>query len=176
MRSFLEVHAPLICRLARLSVRVPSDANDVAQDVMASLLKQHAEGRFDPHRIENAEAFLRVVVRNRARTAGVRASRAHGDGDDDLEGVPTSAPTPEEATGEARDARRFLERIKSRLRPRDALAFALLVEDGLEIESVAQAMGTTANNVYQMRHRILAVSREVHSELAMSTDAHEGPA
>ena len=166
MRSFLEVHAPLIWRLALGNVRVASDAHDVAQDVMASLLKQHAEGRLDPASIENPEAFLRVVVRNAARTAGTRASRVRSDGDEQLHEVPTSQPTPEEATRDALDARQLIERLKGRLRPRDALAFGLLVEDGLGIEDVAKAMGTTTNNVYQMRHRILEASRAVHSEVA----------
>ena len=48
MRAFLEVHAPLIWRLARGEARIASDAGDVAQDVMTTLLRMHAEGRFDP--------------------------------------------------------------------------------------------------------------------------------
>lgn len=173
MRAFLELHAPLIWRLARGAVRVPSDAGDVAQQVMASLLEQHAQGRFDPTRIENAEGYLRVVVRNAVRAAGARATRDRGAGDEALADVAATSPTPEEATREALDARRFLERLKERLRPRDALAFAMLIEDGLDIDDIATAMGTTANNVYQMRHRILAASRALQSE---TMDAQEGVA
>ena len=171
MRAFLQMHAPLIWRLARSSVRVPSDAGDIAQEVMASLLKQHALGRFDPNTIENAESYLRVVVRNAVRAAGARATRDHGAGEEPLANIPAMAKTPEEATREAIDERRFLERLKERLRPRDALAFAMLIEDGLDIDAIATAMGTTTNNVYQMRHRILAASRALQAE---TTDAREG--
>lgn len=173
MRAFLEVHAPLIWRLARREVRGPSDGSDVAQEVMANLLKLHAEGRFDPTKIENVEAYLRIVVRNAVRAAGARATRDRGDGDEALAEVAAPSPSPEDATREAIDERRFIERLKARLRPRDALAFAMLVEDGLDIEDVATAMGTTANNVYQMRHRILAASRELQSE---TMDAQGGVA
>jgi RNA polymerase sigma factor (sigma-70 family) len=173
MRAFLEVHAPLIWRLARGQVRVATDAGDVAQAVMTSLLEQHAEGRLDPKKIENAEAYLRIVVRNAVRAAGAKNTRDRGAGDAALAEIAAPSPSPEEATRAAVDERRFVERLKERLRPRDALAFALLVEDGLDIEEVAVAMGTTANNVYQMRHRILAASRTLQSE---SMDAQGGVA
>jgi RNA polymerase sigma factor (sigma-70 family) len=173
MRAFLELHAPLIWRLARSQVRVAADASDVAQAVMTSLLEQHAQGRIDPKRIENAEAYLRVVVRNAVRSAGARNTRDRGAGDDALADIAAPTPSPEEATREAVDERRFVQRLKERLRPRDALAFALLIEDGLDIDEVATALGTTANNVYQMRHRILAASRALQSE---SMGTHGGVA
>lgn len=163
MRSFLQLHAAFIARLARFEARPPADPNDVAQEVVASLLKQHAAAKFDPAKLENPEAYLRVVVRNSARAARARAAREHAEGDDRLDEVPASGRTPEDVTRDAIDTRKLLERVKERLRPRDAVAFALLVEDGLDIEDVAKAMGTTTNNVYQMRHRILAVAREVQS-------------
>ena len=120
-------------------------------------------------RIENVEAYLRVVVRNaahRARAKGKRGGELARDGEieaaaDRSEVLDADRPlNPEEMTQRANDARKRLDAVKARLRPRDAVAFALLVEDGLSIEEVAKSLGTTANNVYQMRHRILAVVQE----------------
>jgi RNA polymerase sigma factor (sigma-70 family) len=176
MRAFLELHAALILRLARGVVRDRGDRvepEDVAQEVVATLLQLHRGGTFDPARVENIEAYMRVVVRraaHRARTRRGMLERLAADGD--LTGIAEgegrvdveAAPTPEDAAERAIDRRRILEAVKARLRPRDALAFALLVEEGLAIEEVARRLGTTANNVYQMRHRILAAARQVEEE------------
>ena len=173
MDAFLNEHAALILRLARAFVRGGRDgveAADVAHEVVASLLNQFRAGAFDPARVENTEAYLRIVVRHAALRAATRRKRVERTVDDaDLAGiaeeagrlVPQSVRNPEETTQRAMDGRRRLDALKAKLRPRDALAFALLVEEGLAIEEVALSLGTTTNNVYQMRHRILAASREL---------------
>jgi RNA polymerase sigma factor (sigma-70 family) len=188
MRAFLDTHAALIMRLARSLVRERGEAvepHDVAQEVIVALLQLHKAGSFDPARIENPEAYLRVVVRNaahRARTRRKLVERVADDGD--LTGIAEQAaridaesvPTPEEITKRAHDARRTIELLKSKLRPRDAVAFALLVEEGLEIDEVAARLGTTANNVYQMRHRILTTAREFlgKEEARQALDSQRG--
>jgi RNA polymerase sigma factor (sigma-70 family) len=171
MREFLQTHAALIQRLARGAVpgRRGLDPQDVAQEVVLTLLRSHRAGAFDPARVENPEGYLRVVVANATRRAH---SRKRGDAvaeDAELAEMaeeaakrgPDSTPSIEELTQRALDARRRIEELKAMLRPRDAVAFALLVEDGLSIEEAAATLGTTANNVYQMRHRILTAAREL---------------
>jgi RNA polymerase sigma factor (sigma-70 family) len=175
MRAFLEAHVPTILRLAKSVVRMGGgvEPEDVAQEVIVRLMHLNRAGTFDPARIENPEAYLRIAVRNaahraRARRGVLERGPSDGetrDGSDHAPGVDSEpAPTPEEATQRARDCRRRLEALKARLRPRDATAFALLVEEGLDIDEVAQRLGTTANNVYQMRHRILTAARELEQE------------
>jgi DNA-directed RNA polymerase specialized sigma24 family protein len=83
-------------------------------------------------------------------------------------------PSPEQLTADALTARRTLNALKQKLRPRDAVAFALLVEDGLSIEETAAALGATTNNVYQMRHRILAAARELALDEHVSTSSRGG--
>jgi DNA-directed RNA polymerase specialized sigma24 family protein len=61
----------------------------------------------------------------------------------------------------ADNARRTLRALKSALHPRDAMVCALLLEEGLDIREVADHLGCTRNNVYQIRHRILAAARRV---------------
>jgi RNA polymerase sigma factor (sigma-70 family) len=177
MRAFLAAHATLILRLARSVVRPngePIEAEDVAQEVVATLLRLHAGGTFDPARVENPEAYLRVVVRRAARRAAGRRALVERVGEgDDVAGIAREAgaldaepaPSPEEIAKRSHDARRMLAAIKATLRPRDAVAFALLIEDGLDIHEVATRLGTTANNVYQMRHRILTAARELLGKL-----------
>jgi RNA polymerase sigma factor (sigma-70 family) len=186
MREFLHEHAGLIQRLARGATpagRGGIDPQDVAQEVVLTLLRSHRSGSFDPGRVENVEAYLRVVVTNAARRAHGRRREGTLADDADMEVMvhdaakhgPESSPTTEDLTQRAMDARKRLDDLKSRLRPRDAVAFALLVEDGLSIEEAAQALGTTANNVYQMRHRILTIARELEPpRVAKPTPALEG--
>ena len=172
VRRFLDDHAALILRLARGVVRDQGEAvapDDVAQEVIVALLKMHAAGTFDPARIENPEAYLRVVVRNAASRARRRRSAERVGRERDLgetadaneDFSPESIASPEDVARRALDARRTLEALKLELRPRDALVLALLVEEGLTIDEVAERLGTTLNNVYQMRHRILTAAREI---------------
>jgi RNA polymerase sigma factor (sigma-70 family) len=171
VRAFLDTHAALILRLARAVTR-PGEGvapEDLAQEVMVGLLRMASEGRFDPARIENVEAYLRVVVRNAANYARRRRASTEQVGRDADAGEAVElgrielepASSPEDLTRRALDARRRLDALKAALRPRDALVLALLVEEGLEIVEVAARLGTTLNNVYQMRHRILAAAREI---------------
>jgi RNA polymerase sigma factor (sigma-70 family) len=160
MRAFLQTHAAFVLRVARGEVSGSSiDARDVAQDVAQTLLNMHAKGSFSPAKLENGEAYLRVVVRNAALRAKRQKEQLSSDGD-----VETLAVEVVEPDEETRDRRKHLEALKARLRPRDAVAFAFLVEDGLSIEETAKALGTNPNNVYQMRHRILAVAQELLGE------------
>lgn len=167
MTEFIELYAPFVARCARAEAsRVRGiDANDVAQAVLARLIEAHAEGRFEPARLDTPEAYLRTVVRNAATRVGRRAKAEPIGRTSDVaerEGV-DELPDPELALAERRDARVWLQTVKARLRPRDALAFALLVEDGCSIDEAARALGTNANNVYQMRHRILQTVRELEA-------------
>ncbi len=165
MRAFLELHAPLLLRLARAHASTPADAQDVAQDVAAQLLRMSRQGSFDPRTVEIPEAYLRVAVRNASARSRKRRALleplAADDGEEHAARGDDAPPTPEELTQDAVDKRRWLEALKAKLRPRDAAAFAMLVEDQMEIDEVAEALGTSANNVYQMRHRILAVAKDM---------------
>jgi RNA polymerase sigma factor (sigma-70 family) len=182
--GFIEAHAALILRLARAYAKAgdPVDPHDVAQEVLVALLRAERSGSFEPARLENVEGYLRVVVRNavlRARARGVRSGRP-GLERDVAEGaeIASVAPSPEDVTERALDARRTLESLKRRLRPRDAIAFALLVEDGMSIDEVARTLETTSNNVYQMRHRILTAARELlgKEDAAAMLDLPDGDA
>ncbi|MGZ3423881.1 MAG: sigma-70 family RNA polymerase sigma factor [Polyangiales bacterium] len=172
MNSFLQTHAAFVLRVARGEVSGSSvDARDVAQDVVQTLLAMHAKGSFSPAKVENGEAYLRVVVRNAATRARRRKEQVSDDGD--VEQLAVEVVEPDEET---RDRKKHLEELKSKLRPRDAVAFAFLVEDGLSIEETAKALGTNPNNVYQMRHRILAVAQELLGKEAEITRLMEGGA
>lgn len=176
--GFVAEHASRIDRLARAIAR--DDAGDVAQDVALSLLRVARRGNLDPARIEHVEAYLRVAVRNGARRARARR-REELVLDGDLDALAERAASRDGALfqgqhGEATglDRRRTATRLHARLRPRDAQAFALMVHHGLAIDEVARSLGTTANHVHQMRHRILGEARRLHAESSLSgSDASE---
>jgi DNA-directed RNA polymerase specialized sigma24 family protein len=121
-----------------------------------------------------------VIVRNAARRACLRVRRggvltAEGSADALDEAASTShahagsESSPEDIVHHTRDARRTLDELKERLRPREVAALSLLCEGGLSIEEVAATLRTTANNVYQMRHRILVAARENERQRALAT-------
>lgn len=168
INSFIELHAALIQRLARKATRPPLLSDDVAQEVMAALLRWHRNGAFAPEKVENPEAYLRVVIRNAVSRAARRArveSPAQPREPKELEGDLSagSSPPPYQSTfaDQALEARALLDRLKASLAPRDALAFALLVEDEMTVDQVAASLGTTPNNIYQIRHRIRCRAREL---------------
>src|SRR5262249_29222434 len=150
-----------------------------------ALLRMYAAGTFDPARVENPEAYLRVAVRHavhRARRRRAIVERLADDGDvseataDGARLDAEPAPDPHAPPRRAHDARLTLDALRRQLRPRDALVLGLLVEDGLDIEEVAAKLGTTLNNVYQMRHRILTAAREIlgKEDAVQGLDASRG--
>jgi RNA polymerase sigma factor (sigma-70 family) len=165
VRSFLDEHGALIHRLARAMVRSSDTrlhARDVAQDAIAALLLLSRKGQFRPEQVEHPAAYLRAVVRRTARRALARAGRESlADAPDEARGDSERFPTPETVALRADNARRTLHALKSALHPRDAMVCALLLEEGLDIREVADLLGCTRNNVYQIRHRILAAAKRV---------------
>jgi RNA polymerase sigma factor (sigma-70 family) len=168
VRAFLALQGDLIHRLASEIVRrgdMRLQAHDVAQDVIAALLLQSRKGRFRPERVEHPAAYLRAVVRRAARRALVRAARESlADAPDEAKVDSERFPTPEAAALRAESVGRILRALKSALHPRDATVCELLLEEGLDIGEVADLLGCTRNNVYQIRHRILAAARRVLPE------------
>jgi RNA polymerase sigma factor (sigma-70 family) len=162
---FLSAHGALIHRLACELVRRGDGrhyALDVEQEVLTALLLLSRKGRFRPERVEHPAAYLRAVVRRTARRALVCATRESlAPAPEEVKADSERFPTPEAATLRADTARRTLQDLKSELRPRDAMVFALLIEEGLDIGEVADRLGCTRNNVYQIRHRILAAAKRL---------------
>ncbi len=171
--AFVARHAETLQRLARQSARcsrMRTDAPDVAQQVALGLL----QGRLDPSRIDRAEAYLGTVVRratyrSRSRHVAREVELVEMDGehpDLPVRGLFGDAAADGDVERDI-DARRRIARLSARLRPRDARALALLVEESgmkLDVSAMAAALGTNANNVYQMRHRIARAAEEMLAE------------
>jgi RNA polymerase sigma factor (sigma-70 family) len=172
MRDFLRTHRELIMRVAGTLVRGQGgriETADLAHDVIVHLLVKHEEGAFDPLSVVNAEAYLRVVMRNalrRRRHQERRCVRVSEDGDMETMGEGASRAGVQQLTrldraapDRALDVRRTFEMLVRTLRPRDARALELLVKRGMPIDEVAATLATSVNNIYQMRHRILCAAR-----------------
>lgn len=167
MHTFVENHTRFIyTAAARVARRHGLDAHDVAHDAIAALLHLHAIGSFDPGQIRERERYLRTVVRNTAHKTARRAHR-HVPASDRLEPlIDEDAPSP--AVEDSIDARSWLVVLKQRLRPREADAFALLIDEDQPIAEIAAALSTNPNNVYQMRHRVRTAARTLERELRAS--------
>jgi RNA polymerase sigma factor (sigma-70 family) len=165
MATFVQTYASLISHLARRAGGTRSrgtDSEDISQEVILALLNHKRAHVFDEMHLQNPKAYLRVIVRNAAIRSWRRAALERRADEAEVDGPPPdSVPTPEDAARRAIDARRTLDALRRQLRPCDALALSLLVEERLAIEEVAERLGTTLNNVYQIRHRILAAVREI---------------
>lgn len=165
IHAFVERHSVLIYAAAANAARRHAlDPHDVAHDAITALLHLHAKGTFDPASLREDERYLRAVVRNTALRAS-RHGRRHVPSSDRLEPL-LEAHSPEPpAMHDRLDARTCLTTLTERLRPRDALAFDLLIDEEQGVAEIAHALETNANNVYQMRHRVRTAARALGREL-----------
>ncbi|HYO92995.1 MAG TPA: sigma-70 family RNA polymerase sigma factor [Polyangiaceae bacterium] len=71
---------------------------------------------------------------------------------------PSSRMSPEDLLLASERRERRVRSLHARLRPRDAAALRLLVEQGCDVSATALCLNTSCNNVYQIHHRILRVA------------------
>jgi len=158
---------PLILNLARAAVRKMTttlDSRDVAQEAVTTLLERE-RNRPRLMQVRDLRAYLAAVVRNTALRAALRTRRSgeptpEGDWMETSRGdaLGGNRVTPEEIAASLEEARQRVREIMSRLRPRDAAAFELIVQQGLNTREIAEQLATSENHVHQMRHRILTAA------------------
>ena len=167
LQNFLNEHGALVLKHARTHVRVHGEkiaAEDVARE-MELILRQLAERKgVTASSIESADSYLRAIVLHAAR----RAKRRHtliqqiaaGDDlqaiSDDLGALDADLPEPPAPrTAESIAARKILDELKGKLAPRDALVFALVIEDDTSIEDASRVIAMPPSEVAAARDRIL---------------------
>ena len=139
--------------LTRAHVR-HADDDDLAQDVLLSLLSAARGGRFDLAAVDDADAYLRVALRRQAARIRRRAESRVEDGSGDLDATPSDGDDPEKEVSERQDRALRVAAIAERLGPRDRLALRLIVGGTAEPRALADALGISANNAYQIQFRI----------------------
>jgi RNA polymerase sigma-70 factor (ECF subfamily) len=167
------VYAPLVVRWCRQAGLNEADADDVAQDVFASVFRHVGAFRRDQPG-QSFRGWLRAVCRSRIsdhwQNAG-KGPRAEGGSDPvtRLGNVPAVAGDAAEAAGDEGEERlllrQALRQLQPEFNPRDWEAFWRVVADGQSPDEVAVALGIRRHSVYAARSRILRRFREEFADL-----------
>ena len=170
MREFISEHRALLLKHARIYVRANAEkipAEDVAREIELVVAQLGKERGLAAEKVHSPNAFLRLVVRHAAGRAKRRRKLieqvAAGDDlqafTDDLAALDRDLPDPVLAsTPESSKARATLDGVKNALKPRDALVFALLVEDDASAEDVARTLSMPLSDVNAARTRMLTTT------------------
>jgi hypothetical protein len=176
VQELVKRHRPLILKHARHFVRSHGEklpAEDVAREVELVLVQLGQARQVTAEEVTAPDAYLRAIVLHAAR----RAKRRHtiieqiAAGDDlgavidDLKALDADLPdSPTPASAEATNARKLLDQVAQKLKPRDALICALLVEDDNQVEDVAHALSAPVEEIRRARERILRAASELGIE------------
>jgi RNA polymerase sigma factor (sigma-70 family) len=170
VREFVSEHRDLVLKHARAYVRKSSElipAEDVAREVELELAQLAQQRGVDPKSIASPDALLRAMVKHAAGRAKRRRKLVEQiAAGDDLQAVSEDLAALDadltDARGEdddrARAARAALDKVKAKLSPRDALIFALLVEDEQTSAEVAAALSLSGDAVENARARVLEIA------------------
>lgn len=170
MREFVTEHRALLSKHARIYVRANAEkipAEDVAREIELIVTQLSKERGLTSAQVKSPDAFIRAVVRHAAGRAKRRRKLieqvAAGDDlqafTDDLSALDRDLPELEFAsTPKSSSARATLDGVKNALKPRDALVFALLVEDDATAEDVARMLTMPLSEVHEARKRILTTT------------------
>jgi DNA-directed RNA polymerase specialized sigma24 family protein len=180
VREFLAEHKDLVLKHARAHVRKAAElirAEDVAREMELELAQLAQHKGLDPAAIASPDALLRAMVKHATGRAKRRRKLVEQiAAGDDLQAVSEDlasldADLSDTGAGEgdaARAARAALDKVKSKLTPRDALIFALLFEDELTGAEVGAALVIADDAIENARARILELAaRELPPEGAL---------
>lgn len=162
-RTFFELYHPLIARYARMRGLTGPDAEDVAQDCMASLARSMKRFEYAP-RSGSFRAYLRKTVNNRVVEM---YRRRH----------PRSARTGELETLASREPSRAdwdqvwlrehlaycVKRVAARYSDKTVRAFQLYALEDWPVDKVCRELGINANQVYLAKTRMV---RRLRKEIA----------
>jgi DNA-directed RNA polymerase specialized sigma24 family protein len=170
VREFVNEHRSLLLKHARIYVRANAEkipAEDVAREIELVVMQLAKERGVDEASVKSPDLFIRTVVRHAAGRAKRRRKLieqvAAGDDlqafTDDLAALDRDLPDPPApSTPLSQAARTTLDGIKDALKPRDALVFALLIEDDATVEDVARSLAMPLSEVHEARVRILTTA------------------
>jgi RNA polymerase sigma-70 factor, ECF subfamily len=162
-----DLYRPLIYHWLLRHSLTPHDADDLSQDVLATLVKelprfQHG-GRPGAFR-----TWLRVITVNRARAFWrARSSRPQGSGDSGVMAMVEQLEDPaSDLSGrwdrehDERVLRHLLGLMETEFEPNTVRAFRRLTLEGASAAEVAAELGMTVGAVYVAKSRVLRRLRE----------------
>jgi RNA polymerase sigma-70 factor, ECF subfamily len=154
---FGDLYAPLIFYWARQKGLTSTDAADLVQDVLATLVVKLRDFEYDSNR--RFRCWLRTITVNRANDLYRRNSlRPEVGFDDVLQQMAVVDDTELFTESEYRSVvlNRALELLRSEFRETTWQAFWMQVAEGLKAADVAQQLELPLNAVYLAKSRLLA--------------------
>jgi hypothetical protein len=176
VKAFVSEHGALLLKHARAHIRSSGEKTapaDVARELELMLQQLGAANQDLEASIVSPDAFVRSIVLPAARRAKRRQTLieqiAAGDDlstiSDDLAALDADLPVVKSGvSSDATEASTVIDALKAKLAPRDALVFALLIEDDSDIDGVARILSMAMSDVEEARARILATAREAGIE------------
>jgi DNA-directed RNA polymerase specialized sigma24 family protein len=173
VREFVNEHRALLVKHARRYVEANAEKiplEDVAREMELECNQLEADKGVSRDRIASPDAFFRSIVKHAAGRAKRRRKLIEqiAAGDDleafteDLRALDRDLPDPALETDEtARKSRATLDSIKKRMDPRDALVFALLIEDDGALDEVARTLSMALSDVEAALVRALVVAEDL---------------
>lgn len=166
-RRLVELYDPLVRQWLRRHDVLAQDADDIAQEVLAVLVRRIGEFQHNG-RPGAFRAWLRTIT---ARVLGdfyaVRRNRPLATGSSSLQELLAEWSDPRSAVSRAWDdehdklvTRRLLEMLRDEFEPSTWKAFEGVMLRGLTAQQVAAETGLTPNAVYIARSRVLARLRQ----------------
>jgi RNA polymerase sigma-70 factor (ECF subfamily) len=166
-RQMVELYQPLLHGWLRRQRVSAEDADDLVQDVLAAVVRELPQFRYDRER-GSFRGWLRTILLNRMRGFWrKRKSRPVATGDTDFGAVLDQLQDPHsEMTSrwnEEHDrfvAGRLLERIEAEFEPATWQAFRRVAIEGAAPRDVAAELGISVNAIFIAKSRILRRLRE----------------
>ncbi len=166
--EFARLYRPLVIRIARAKGLQHADAEDLAQEVLATVGR--AIGSFDADADGSFRGWLFTITRNLCVNHLTRPRGPIGSGDSEMQRMLQEQPADEATVTLFQIEHRRLrfqqaaEQIKSQFNESTWLSFWLTAVAGRSIESVANELGKTNGAVRVARCRVLAKLKETINE------------
>ncbi|MCA9121836.1 MAG: sigma-70 family RNA polymerase sigma factor [Planctomycetaceae bacterium] len=165
--KLVDLYSPLIRGWLKRRGTAESDVDDVAQDVMAVVVRRFPEFRRQPH-TGSFRAWLRKITVNCLRDHWRRDNRqpfAVGGTDfgaivDQLEDPHSELSRLWDREHDEHVTQYLLSSIRAEFSEKTWILFQRFAIDGLNADEVAAEHGTTANAVFIAKSRVMAMLRE----------------
>ncbi|MCX6911315.1 MAG: sigma-70 family RNA polymerase sigma factor [Verrucomicrobia bacterium] len=170
-QRFYDAYWKLIYSVATRAGLTPSEAQEVVQESMLTVVKHAKDFKYDPQR--TFRGWLLTITRWRIadqfrKRIPVRPSRPKPSGSrsrtSTMGRIADPAGTDLNAIWEAEWKNHILEtslqRVKQKVDSAQYRVFDLYVNQNKTVEEVAQALGVTTGYVYLIKHRVTALLKE----------------
>ncbi len=162
--EFVGLYQPVVYRVARGRGLQHADAEDIAQDVFATVGRK--VGEFDLGRCGSFRGWLLKITRDQVVNKLTRGPRDVGSGDSEVQAMLGEQPARSETLTLLRVEHqrallaRAAERLRGSISPPIWDAFWITAVEGISIAEAAERLGKTEGSVRVARCRVLARLRK----------------